>query len=48
MSKCKAVVNIVGEHFECELESPHDGLAHTNKAAQALWCSDDEAKKHGR
>lgn len=45
MAQCKAVVNIHGEHFACDTEAPHSGLAHTNQQAQALWCSDGEAKR---
>lgn len=35
--KCEAAVNIHGAHYPCELAPPHDGWAHSNKAAQAIW-----------
>lgn len=34
---CESSLNIAGEHFSCELDKPHDGLAHSNKKAQAIW-----------
>lgn len=34
---CKSSLNVAGEHFSCELDKPHDGLAHSNKKAQAIW-----------
>ena len=44
MSQCKAVVNIKGAHYDCDMEAPHPGLAHANKEAEAIWCSDGEAR----
>ena len=43
MSDCRAVVNIAGAHYQCELDAPHPGLAHANMASQAIWCSHYEA-----
>jgi hypothetical protein len=38
---CKSSLNIKGEHFPCDwptdANGKHDGWAHTNKAAQAVW-----------
>ncbi len=45
--RCRAVVNIAGAHYQCDWEGPHDGWSHQNKQAQALWCSDAEARKFG-
>ena len=46
MTACRAVLNVKGEHFTCEMEAPHPGLAHANRKAEAIWCSDGEARKH--
>jgi hypothetical protein len=46
--ECRAVVNIMGRHYQCELDAPHKGLAHMNKDAAAIWCSDGEAVKYGK
>lgn len=45
MSQCKAVLNIKGEHYSCDIEAPHTGWAHANEAAGALWCSAAEASR---
>jgi hypothetical protein len=45
MSKtCTAALNIAGEHFPCqqmeemvEGSESHDGWAHSNRDAQAIW-----------
>ena len=41
---CKAALNIAGEHYPCDWPTDangrHDGWAHTNKAAEAIWASD--------
>ena len=34
---CAAALNIKGEHFACDLTAPHDGWAHSNKTAEAIW-----------
>lgn len=44
MAECKAALNIKGEAFTCDQEAPHAGWAHGNKEAEAIWCSDGEAK----
>lgn len=42
---CRAALNLVGEHFPCDWPTDengrHDGWAHANKKAQAIWSSDD-------
>ena len=35
--KCEAALNIKGEHFACDLDADHVGLAHSNRAAEAIW-----------
>lgn len=40
--KCLAVINIDGEHFECELEHPHEHWGHQNRASGAIWHSHAE------
>lgn len=37
MTNCPAVVNIRGENHGCEIESPHRGLDHENRAAGVTW-----------
>jgi hypothetical protein len=44
MSECKAVLNLRGEHFQCEVDAPHDGWGHSFKAAEAIWLGSDEAE----
>lgn len=34
---CPGVLNIKGQNFNCDLASPHDGWAHSSKAAEAIW-----------
>ncbi len=48
MGDCKAALNIAGQHFDCEFGAPHPGLAHANKRAEAIWCSDGEARRYGK
>ncbi len=48
MADCKATLRIEHATFICDLEAPHPGLAHGNKEARAIWCSDGEAKRHGK
>lgn len=38
--RCTAVLNLAGEHYRCDLALAHHPLAHTSKAAQALWKGD--------
>jgi hypothetical protein len=35
--QCEAALNLVGEHFPCDLDEHHDGLAHSSQAALAIW-----------
>jgi hypothetical protein len=46
--QCRAVLNVKGEHFQCDMEAPHSGWAHGNKDAEAIWCSDGEARRYGK
>lgn len=45
-----AVLNVAGEHFPCETMDQmsedsvtHEGWAHSNQAAQAIWSKDEGA-----
>lgn len=44
---CLAALNIAGEHFCCDVQAPHAGLAHASESAAAVWCSDAEARAVG-
>lgn len=35
--KCTAALSIKGEHFACDLDADHDGLAHSNRDAEVVW-----------
>lgn len=48
MTECKAVLNLKGEHYPCDMEAPHPGWAHANADAGAIWCSEGEAKRWGK
>lgn len=44
---CPAALNIAGEHYPCqqmdqmaEGSTGHDGWAHSNRDAEAIWASD--------
>jgi hypothetical protein len=43
MSDCAAALNLKGQHYPCDWPSDddgkHDGWAHANSAAGAVWCS---------
>lgn len=44
MAACTAALNVMGEHFPCDLDrAPHPGLAHGNRDAQAIWTDDPQA-----
>jgi len=43
---CKAVLRINNTNYSCDLNAPHPGTAHHNDTANAVWCSDGEARKH--
>lgn len=43
MSVCRAALNIKGAPYQCDQEAPHTGWAHSNKEAEAIWCSHGEA-----
>lgn len=45
MSACKAVLNIKGDLYLCDITAPHPGWSHANLDAQAYWCSDGESKR---
>lgn len=45
--KCPAALDIKGEHFPCQQmeqmapgSTNHDGWAHSNRDAEAIWASD--------
>lgn len=38
--QCKAALMIAGQHYPCQTPAPHDGWAHTNVDAEAVWASD--------
>lgn len=44
MTRCPAALNIKGEHFPCDWpvgeNGRHDGWAHANSAAEAIWIDD--------
>lgn len=40
--QCTAVLNVAGEHFNCDMDAPHDGWGHANKMAQAIWTGTDK------
>ena len=48
LPSCSASLNIYGEHFPCDLTMPHDGWAHSNKKAQALWVDNRDHATLGR
>jgi hypothetical protein len=55
MHTCPAALNIAGEHFPCdwmeqmaEGSTNHEGWAHSNKDAQAIWTADPAAIKAAR
>lgn len=41
-TKCSGALNVKGEHFPCELTSPHPGWAHSSKGAEAIWTSSEQ------
>jgi len=45
MTPCLAVCRIKNVNLTCALDAPHKGIAHTDEARQAAWCSHDEAAK---
>ena len=36
-TRCDGGLVIAGEHFQCDYAEDHEGWAHSNKKAQALW-----------
>ena len=38
---CSGVLIIKGESFGCEMVAPHNGWAHANKKAEAIWGEGD-------
>ena len=41
VAECNGVLNIKGEHFECDLGAGHEGLPHSSRAAEAIWGTSD-------
>lgn len=39
-TSCASTLNIKGEHFPCDGEPAHPGLAHSNRDAEAIWSND--------
>lgn len=35
--RCRAALTVKGETFSCDLAAEHDGWAHSNQAAEAVW-----------
>jgi hypothetical protein len=35
--RCSAVLNVEGEHFQCDYGINHQGWAHSSRSAQAIW-----------
>lgn len=35
--RCSAALTVKGEHFQCQLDAPHEPLAHSNSYAEAVW-----------
>lgn len=36
-TRCHGALGIGGETYLCELHADHDGWAHSNRQAQAIW-----------
>jgi hypothetical protein len=34
---CPGSLSIAGEGYRCDMVAPHEGWAHANKEAQAIW-----------
>lgn len=45
-ARCRAVLNVAGQQYLCDVEHTQPGLAHGNEEAEASWCSAGEAKKY--
>ncbi len=45
LGQCEAVLSVKGAHYKCDVNAPHPGLAHGSREAEAIWCSDDEARQ---
>lgn len=43
LPSCRGALNIKGEHFGCDLQYPHTGLACSSGEAQAIWANNDQA-----
>lgn len=39
---CRAVLNIGGEHFQCQESHPHRGLGHGNSQVGAIWVGHED------
>lgn len=35
--QCISALMVAGEFFQCDLAEEHDGWAHMNKKAEAIW-----------
>lgn len=46
MSQCRAVLWFKGVKYQCDMDAPHPGLAHSIEDPEAAWCSDGEARRY--
>lgn len=37
---CPAALSISGQHYSCDMNEPHLGLAHSSILAAAIWTDD--------
>jgi hypothetical protein len=42
------VLNLRGEHYQCEQAGPHQGWAHDNAAANAVWAAESSSERDVR
>jgi hypothetical protein len=43
---CWATLELAGVTHCCDVPAPHSGMTHYSEAAQAIWISDGEARRH--
>lgn len=46
--ECKAALRVGENYYACEITHPHRGKTHVNEEADAVWCSDGEARRYGK
>jgi len=37
LNRCPSALIIKGEHFRCDFNGSHEGVAHSNRAAESVW-----------